>query len=165
MIGPASYLRKERPSARSNLHPRLPGLSAVRKGKRRCLSIMAEKADKKYDDPERKGQPVRLYQKGAFIGFTSSLAKQRPGHAMIKIDGVNCKEDTAFYLGKRVAFIYKAKRKQTKARGKESNYRCIWGRVRRAHGSNGVTICRFRRNLPPKAMGATVRIMMYPSNI
>eukprot|EP00457_Paulinella_chromatophora_P016269 gb/GEZN01017033.1/.p1 GENE.gb/GEZN01017033.1/~~gb/GEZN01017033.1/.p1 ORF type:complete len:127 (-),score=16.95 gb/GEZN01017033.1/:275-655(-) len=126
---------------------------------------MAEKAEKKYDNPEGKCQPVRLYQKGAFIGFTSSLAKQRPLQAMIKIEGVNCKEDTHFYLGKRVAFIYKAKRKQMKIRGRESNYRCIWGRVRRAHGANGVVRCRFRKNLPPRAMGATVRVMLYPSNI
>src|SRR5690349_11786471 len=71
-------------------------------------------------------QQVRLYQKGAFIGFSSSLSKQRPLQALIKVEGVNCKEDTQFYLGKRVAFIYKAKRKTQKTRGRETNYRCIW---------------------------------------
>jgi ribosomal protein L35AE/L33A len=42
------------------------------------------------------------------------------------MDGVNSKEEADFYLGKRVAFIYKAK---TLKQG--TKFRCIWGRVRR----------------------------------
>ena len=38
----------------------------------------------------------------------------------------------------------------------------IWGRICRAHGDNGVVIARFKSNLPPRAMGATVRVFLYP---
>lgn len=38
----------------------------------------------------------------------------------------------SFYLGKKVAFVYRAKRE---VRG--SNIRVIWGKVTRAHGMSG----------------------------
>ncbi|MFO0131536.1 MAG: 50S ribosomal protein L35ae [bacterium] len=39
----------------------------------------------------------------------------------------------------------------------------MWGKIARAHGSNGVVIGRFKSNLPPRAMGATLRVMLYPN--
>ena len=39
----------------------------------------------------------------------------------------------------------------------------MWGRVAKAHGDNGVVIARFAKNLPPRAMGATLRVMLYPN--
>lgn len=60
---------------------------------------------------------------------------------------MNTKEEVDWYLGKRLAYIYKAK---TKKNG--TNFRCIWGKVTRAHGNSGVVRSKFKTNLPPKSM-------------
>ncbi|RZR97116.1 hypothetical protein BHM03_00026230 [Ensete ventricosum] len=64
-----------------------------------------------------------------------------------QIEGVNTKEEVAWYCGKRMAYIYKAK---TKTKG--TRYRCIWGKVARPHGNSGIIRAKFNSNLPPKSM-------------
>ena len=89
--------------------------------------------------------------------FRRNREVQRPNQALIKIEGVNNREDSAYYLGKRVVYIYKA---STKAQG--SKFRTIWGRVGKTHGNQGVLIARFKPNLPARAMGGNLRVMLYP---
>mmetsp|Transcript_17983 Transcript_17983/g.31472 ORF Transcript_17983/g.31472 Transcript_17983/m.31472 type:complete len:131 (-) Transcript_17983:40-432(-) len=118
-------------------------------------------------------QPVRLYTKGVLTGYKRSRHTQYPNVTLMNIEGVQTKRDAKFYLGKRVAYIYKAKnlKPKTAKRSLESRvggvtqFRVIWGRIARTHGNSGAVRARFRTNIPPKAFGATVRVMLYPSNI
>nr|GLL20912.1 probable sugar phosphate/phosphate translocator At3g11320 [Ipomoea trifida] len=106
------------------------------------------------------GERVRLYVRGTVLGYKRSKSNQYPNTSLIQIEGVNTQEEVAWYLGKRMAYVYKAK---TKKGG--SHYRCIWGKVCRPHGNSGVVRAKFKSNLPPKSMGNKVRVFMYPSNI
>jgi len=72
----------------------------------------------------------------------------------------NCKDKTGarFYLGKRVAYIYKSRKMVN-----NTKYRVSWGKVINTHGHNGAVRAAFRKNLPAQAMGASVRVMLYPN--
>ena len=50
---------------------------------------------------------------------------QNNNTSLIKIDGVQSRKETAFYGGKRIAYIYKGKTKR-----KGTKFRVIWGKVR-----------------------------------
>ncbi|KAL7717229.1 60S ribosomal protein L35a [Entamoeba marina] len=104
----------------------------------------------------------RLHTNAVFMGFQRSQRNQYPNVALLKVDGVNCREDVPFYIGKRVAYIYKVSSKKT---GKKSTIKAIPGKIVAPHGNSGVVKARFRHNLPPKAMGQTLQVFLYPSNI
>ncbi|KAB2084921.1 hypothetical protein ES319_A05G366400v1 [Gossypium barbadense] len=81
----------------------------------------------------RQGERVRLYVRGTILGYKRSKLNQYPNTSLIQIERVNTKEEVAWYAGKRMAYIYKAKVKKN-----GSHYRCIWGKVTRPHGNSGV---------------------------
>ncbi|KAG2604765.1 hypothetical protein PVAP13_4NG158781 [Panicum virgatum] len=95
----------------------------------------------------RTGQRVRLYVRGTILGYKRSKSNQYENTSLVQIEGVNTKEDVAWYAGKRLAYIYKAKTKSS-----ETRYRCIWGKVTRPHGNSGVVRAKFKSNLPPESM-------------
>lgn len=98
----------------------------------------------------------RLHVDGAILGYKRALRTQNCNVSLIKIKHVDSRQDATYYCGKRVAFITK---------DHNNKFNVNWGKVCRPHGSNGVVRCRFRRNLPPQAIGGRVRVMLYPSNV
>jgi len=108
----------------------------------------------------------RLYAKGVFTGFKRGLRNQSCNTTLVKIEGCADKADASFYVGKRCAFVYKAKKKTTVPNSdRKSKTRVIWGKVTRTHGHAGSVRAKFRKNMNPEKMGCRIRIMLYPSNI
>ena len=99
------------------------------------------------------GKGPRLYVKAQFAGFRRSKSWVPTNQAILKIEDLNDSKNAHYYLGKRVVYVYKTKH----------GFRTMWGRVTSAHGNNGVVKAKFLTNLPPRAIGATFRVMLYPN--
>jgi large subunit ribosomal protein L35Ae len=100
----------------------------------------------------------RLYQKAVFLHFKRGQRTQQENQAILKIQNVNERKSARFYHGKRVAYIYRA---EDKKRG--THFKASWGKVIGNHGNSGLVKAKFAKNLPPRAMGATLRVMLYPN--
>ena len=100
---------------------------------------------------------VRLWVRAKFVGFRRSKVQQNTNQCILNLEGVNDNNAARYYFGKRVVYVYKKTSGQ-----KDKRFRAIWGRISRAHGSNGAVLARFAHNLPPRAMGSTLRVMLFP---
>eukprot|EP01062_Namystynia_karyoxenos_P049601 TRINITY_DN3801_c0_g1_i4.p2 TRINITY_DN3801_c0_g1~~TRINITY_DN3801_c0_g1_i4.p2 ORF type:complete len:118 (+),score=48.98 TRINITY_DN3801_c0_g1_i4:115-468(+) len=114
--------------------------------------------------------PVRLFQPAQMMGYRRSQRHSINHTALIKIKGVADKQDASFYLGKRVAYVFKGKKAVSQVRSKQSpklksRVRVIWGRVTRSHGNSGVVRAKFAPNLPCQSIGKKIRVYLYPSRI
>ncbi len=77
---------------------------------------------------------------------------------MVKIQNCEDKAGARWYLGKRVAYVYKVKNTVNNTR-----FRVSWGKVQATHGHAGSVMVAFAKNITGGAMGSTVRLMLYPN--
>ena len=127
------------------------------------MTKVTQKTSDKKDAPKLRSTrytkaPVRLWVRSKFLGFRRNRDHQQANQAILRLEGVNDIQSAKYYLGKRCVYIYKA---PTYHQG--TKFRTIWGRIGRVHGGKGAVIARFSPNLPARAMGATVRVMLYPN--
>lgn len=54
----------------------------------------------------RKDVKPKLHATGIFMGFKRSRCVQRVNSAIIQIEGLKTREDTAFYIGKEIRYVY-----------------------------------------------------------
>lgn len=108
---------------------------------------------------------VRLHVNGIHLGYKRNRRNQHCEQSRLQIEGVQDRKDTQFYMGKRVAYMYKAEKEKKAPSGSMSKYRVMWGRIIAPHGNNGQVRAKFRKNLPAASIGKPVRIMLYPSSV
>merc|ERR1712094_85660 len=102
----------------------------------------------------------RLYVKGVVAGYRRALTKQKTCTSLIKIQGGDDSADAKFDFGKKIMYMYR-----TKTLKDDNRFRVMWGKVCASHGTSGVVRAKFRKNLPPSAIGAPVRVMLFPSRV
>ena len=68
--------------------------------------------------------------RGKHLSYQRGKRNTNPGTSLIKIEGVDDPKAASFYLGKRIAYVYRAKKE---VRG--TKIRVIWGKVTRTHGT------------------------------
>lgn len=116
---------------------------------------------------ETKKQPFRpkLHTRALIVGYRRSLRKQYRHTSVLRIEGVKERKAADFYLGKRVAYVYKSAKNGHAKHGVLGGRRVIWGKIIKAHGNSGAVKAKFNPQLPPTTIGKRARVFLYPSHI
>ncbi|CUI14996.1 unnamed protein product [Bodo saltans] len=141
-------------------------MTTVASGRSKQIAQLSKKTTK----VNRARKSPRLYMKATLAGYRRGLHGQNKNTAIVRVEGVNTKEDATWYTGKRVAYVYhgyKTKRcvRWSKAPARRSNTRASWGRVTKPHGGSGTLRVKFTNPLPGQALGKRLRVYLYPSRI
>lgn len=74
----------------------------------KVVESAADKDKKVVKQKRRQKRPYgRLYARAVFTGFRRGLRNQHENTALLKVDGCDSKADSWFYVGKRVAYVYR----------------------------------------------------------
>lgn len=92
--------------------------------------------------------------KARHLGYQRGKHLQSPQTSIVQLEGVNSAAEAEWYLGKRIAFVYRASRKTD-----GTKTRTIYGKVTRTHGNSGAVRAKFSAPLPPKSFGASLRVV------
>jgi large subunit ribosomal protein L35Ae len=77
------------------------------------------------------GRLTERGEQGKHLSYQRGKRNTNPNTSLIKIEGVDDPKAASFYLGKRIAYVYRGKRE---IRG--TKIRVIWGKVTRPHGAS-----------------------------
>ena len=67
--------------------------------------------------------------RGKHLSYQRGKRNTNPNTSLIQIEGVDTSSAASFYLGKRIAYVYRGKKE---IRG--TKIRVIWGKVTKTHG-------------------------------
>merc|ERR1719401_1635816 len=104
---------------------------------------------------------VRLFQPGVILGYKRSQRGQHPNQCLVRIADVMTKEDTTYYLGKKVLYLYKSDGSKSEKGREAKEVRVLTGKIIRAHGNSGTVRVKFKKNISPNAFGRKCRVMLY----
>uniref|UniRef100_A0A7S1PGZ0 60S ribosomal protein L35a n=1 Tax=Percolomonas cosmopolitus TaxID=63605 RepID=A0A7S1PGZ0_9EUKA len=108
----------------------------------------------------------RLYARARITSYARAKKHQNTKTALVAVEGVKDKSAAAWYLGKRVAYVYNVDNQEKTSKNRRlGDKRVIWGKVVKQHGDEGVMKVRFSPRLPALALGEKCRVFMYPSTI
>ncbi|KAH0476871.1 MAG: uncharacterized protein KVP18_004122 [Porospora cf. gigantea A] len=103
----------------------------------------------------------RLYVRGRVLGYKRSKHIQEPRYVRVAMEDVTGTEEAQFYVGKKVAYVYKTKSKRTGV----TKMHVKWGKVSNVHGNKGTVLARFKVPIHPNSFGRPCRVMLFPSSI